>query len=166
MPEGLKVIDVGAGHGLLAELIRAERSCEVRAFDPAPWALGTVPVEACGAEALPLEDGGADVALCLCVLHHCPDLDAVLRELRRVASRLILIEDRCEGSWERFFFRVLHLALERFWKMPFEREGFSTSAGWRERLERAGFRVTEMRALRLPFIVAAQLLIVADRTRP
>jgi SAM-dependent methyltransferase len=163
VPEGARVLDVGAGHGLLAELIRTERSCEVRAFDPAPWALGTVPVEAFGAEALPLEDGGADVALCLCVLHHCKDPDAVLRELRRVASRLILIEDRCEGPWERLFFLVLHLALERYWKMTFEREGFLTSAGWRERLEGAGFRVVEMRALRLPFLVAAQLLIVADR---
>jgi SAM-dependent methyltransferase len=43
------------------------------------------------AEALPFDDGAFDVALAGITVHHWPDLDAGLRELRRVAGRVVIV---------------------------------------------------------------------------
>jgi SAM-dependent methyltransferase len=85
------VINVGAGTGSYEPTERAvvavEPSAEMRARrDPAlPPAIDAT------AEALPFDDDAFDAALAVLTVHHWPDLDAGLAELRRVARERIVV---------------------------------------------------------------------------
>lgn len=162
VPPGAAVVDVGAASGLLSDLLLRERGGRQRAVDVAPWTLGRVPVEWYDGRTLPLADGEADVAVCVTVLHHCPDPDAVLRELRRVCRRLVIIEDRGQGAAERLGHRLWHVLLEAVLRMPYNAEGFAGLEGWRARLERAGFKVVSSREVGYHLAYSVLLVIVAE----
>ena len=51
----------------------------------------SAPVIAAGCEELPLDDDSFDAALAVNTVHHWADLEAGLRELRRVARTRIVI---------------------------------------------------------------------------
>jgi SAM-dependent methyltransferase len=86
-----KVINVGAGTGSYEptdrEVVAVEPSAEMRARrDPAlPPAIDAV------AEALPFDDDTFEAALAVFTVHHWPDLEAGLAELRRVTSGPVVI---------------------------------------------------------------------------
>lgn len=104
---GDRLVDIGCGPGVAAR--RAARlGAEVVAVDPSAMMLrvGRVANRANGlryatgsAEALPVPDGWASVAWSLATVHHWPDLDAGLGEVRRVlapAGRFVAIERHVE----------------------------------------------------------------------
>ncbi|HEX4732335.1 MAG TPA: methyltransferase domain-containing protein [Solirubrobacterales bacterium] len=86
-----KVINVGAGAGSYEptdrEVVAVEPSAEMRAKrGPAlPPAIDAV------AESLPFDDDAFDAALAVFTVHHWPDLEAGLAELRRVTSGPVVI---------------------------------------------------------------------------
>jgi ubiquinone/menaquinone biosynthesis C-methylase UbiE len=85
-----RLLDLGSGPGTFAaraaarhpslQIITVEPS---HAFRPLVRAVG---------EALPLASGCIDVAICLSSIRHVRDRLAVLREVRRVAARLVIVE--------------------------------------------------------------------------
>ena len=86
----VSVVNVGAGtgsyEGCAAECIGIEPSTTMiaqRSAASAPVIQGT-------AEQLPLQSGTFDAAMTLLSIHHWTDLDAGLRELRRVARRVVV----------------------------------------------------------------------------
>lgn len=86
------VVDVGCGNGNDARQLRAGgHTGTILAFDLSVGMLRTldaaVPAANADAGALPLRDESADVALAMHMLYHCPDIPAVLAELRRVLRR-------------------------------------------------------------------------------
>ncbi|TPW19644.1 MAG: hypothetical protein FD126_2476 [Elusimicrobia bacterium] len=163
IPPGACVVDVGAASGLLSDLMRRENGGRHRAVDVAPWTMGSVPVEWYDGRVLPLADGEADVAVCVTVLHHCPDPDAVLRELRRVCRRLVIVEDRGETAVERLGHRLWHdLVVDGILRMPYHAEVFAGLAGWTARLERAGFKVVSSREVAYHMVYSCLLVVVAE----
>lgn len=90
---GDRILDVGAGTCNMVELLR-EREFAATGLDVSDisYVPGIEPVLYDGAH-MPFEDNTFDVALILTVLHHARDPVQVVREARRVAKRLIIIED-------------------------------------------------------------------------
>jgi SAM-dependent methyltransferase len=82
-------LDVATGGGHVARRLR-EAGLEVVSADPAP---GMEPDVLCRAEDLPFADASFDVVVCRRAAHHFEDVHAALRELGRVARRLVLVED-------------------------------------------------------------------------
>jgi 2-polyprenyl-3-methyl-5-hydroxy-6-metoxy-1,4-benzoquinol methylase len=103
------IIDVGCGEGVLTE--RWATSMPGRRFvgvdlpDPkleAEWrqrARGNLEFAAASGDALPYADGEFEAATALELLEHVPDPDAVLVEMRRVASRWLLVSVPREPLW-------------------------------------------------------------------
>jgi SAM-dependent methyltransferase len=71
----------------------------------------SLPIVRADALALPFADGAFDVALCTLTLHHFPNGDAVrlLRELARVARRLVLVSDLERSRLAYLFSRLFAL---------------------------------------------------------
>ena len=70
---------------------------QVTTLDPAP---GMAPDVLAPAEHIPFADGAFDVVVCRIAPHHFPDVEAAVREMARVARRLLLIEDTLFASEE------------------------------------------------------------------
>ncbi|MFI1825117.1 MerR family transcriptional regulator [Streptomyces sp. NPDC020412] len=99
------VLNVGAGTGSYEppdrEVTAVEPSAVMRAQRPADAA----PCVAAAAESLPFEDQSFDAAMAFSTVHHWRDPIAGLREMRRVARRVVVFTyDASSTGW-----------LERFW---------------------------------------------------
>ncbi len=97
------VVNVGAGAGSYEprdrRVVAVEPSREMIRQRPADAA----PVVQASAQELPFRDGELDAAMTLLSIHHWPDWRAGLREMRRVARRVVLFtwdpEYDVEGFW-------------------------------------------------------------------
>ena len=86
------VLNVGAGSGHYEP-----RDRDVTAVEPSPVMRaqrppGAAPCVDAVAEALPFADGAFDAAMAILSDHHWPDHDGGLRELRRVARRVVVLQ--------------------------------------------------------------------------
>lgn len=98
------VLNVGAGTGSYEpsdrDVIAVEPSAVMRAQRPA----GAAPCVAATAESLPFEDQSFDAAMAFATVHHWHDPIAGLREMRRVARRVVVFTcDTSDESWRRRF---------------------------------------------------------------
>jgi DNA-binding transcriptional MerR regulator len=98
------VLNVGAGTGSYEppgrEVTAVEPSAVMRAQRPA----GAAPCVAATAESLPFEDQSFDAAMAFSTVHHWQDPIAGLREMRRVARRVVVFTfDASEFGWRRRF---------------------------------------------------------------
>lgn len=103
-----RVVDIGCGPGV-AVRYAARQGATVTGVDPAPVMLRVarlltgrrtrVRYLAGAAEAIPLPDGSASVVWSIATVHHWSDVDAGLREVRRVllpGGRLVAMERTAE----------------------------------------------------------------------
>jgi SAM-dependent methyltransferase len=98
------VLNVGAGTGSYEpsdrEVTAVEPSAVMRAQRPA----GAARCVAATAESLPFEDHSFDAAMAFATVHHWQDPIAGLREMRRVARRVVVFTcDTTDRSWRRRF---------------------------------------------------------------
>jgi len=91
--EGDKILDVGAGTCNIAEIL-CEHGHHVTALDVKDQSRvpGIRPVIYDGCS-IPFPDGSFDAALLVTILHHTPNPERIITEAKRVAKRLIIVED-------------------------------------------------------------------------
>jgi ubiquinone/menaquinone biosynthesis C-methylase UbiE len=105
---GLTVLDLGSGtgrysgllaDGLDAQVVGVEPSDRMRAVAEAESGHPRVTFVKGSAEAIPLGDGSVDVAWLSQVIHHVPDLQALVRELGRVVrpAGVVLVRSNFRG---------------------------------------------------------------------
>jgi SAM-dependent methyltransferase len=98
------VLNVGAGAGSYEppdrHVLAVEPSALMRAQRPA----GAAPCVAAIAESLPFQDRSFDAAMAFATVHHWQDPIAGLREMRRVARRVVVFtHDSSDAGWRRQF---------------------------------------------------------------
>ncbi len=83
-----------------------------------------------GAECLPFEDGAFDAAMAFSTVHHWRDPVAGLREMRRVARRVVVFthDDSANGRRDRFW-----LSRDYLPEVAGLVEGRPSVTGWRRR---------------------------------
>jgi SAM-dependent methyltransferase len=87
--EGVRAIDVATGGQHVARRLR-EAGATVVTVDPAP---GMEPDVISRAEELPFADASFDVAACRIAAHHFDDVAAAVREMARVVSDRVVVQD-------------------------------------------------------------------------
>jgi len=145
VPQGARVLDVGAGDGRLSRLLRDRLGCQVLAVDVSDDNQTDVPFEVYDGRRLPVGDATQDVVLLMYVLHHASDDAAVLAEVRRVLAPggvLVIAEDQVENWRQRVITVGFHVWLFTFTFMGW-RGKFRRLAAWRERFAAAGLRTEQ-----------------------
>src|SRR5688572_22770297 len=98
------VLNVGAGTGSYEPSGRDVTAVEPSALMRAQRPVGASPCVAAFAERLPFEDQSFDAAMAFATVHHWQDPIAGLREMRRVARRVVVFTcDTTDRNWRRRF---------------------------------------------------------------
>ena len=135
------VLDVGSGNCVLCQQLRR------RGYDIVPvdiddlsFVRDTHPVVYNG-ERLPFEDDSFDVALVVTVLHHTRDPDALLAEAKRVAKRVVVIEEVYRNCLEKY----VTYSIDSLFNLEFLHHPHSnrTDRRWRYAFEGMGLRVDD-----------------------
>lgn len=94
LPDGVSVLDVGAGDGRLAAQVATLRpDVTLRGIDVLVRPQAAIPVRDFDGRHVPLADGGVDVVMLVDVLHHADDPRTLLQECARAAKRCVVIKD-------------------------------------------------------------------------
>src|SRR5213596_2372128 len=98
------VLNVGAGTGSYEPVDRDVTAVEPSAVMRAQRPPGAAPCVAATAESLPFEDQSFDAAMAFATVHHWHDPVAGLREMQRVARRVVVFTcETTDESWRRRF---------------------------------------------------------------
>jgi SAM-dependent methyltransferase len=101
------VLNVGAGTGSYEPPGRDVIAVEPSAVMRAQRSAGAAPCVAAVAESLPFEDQSFDAAMAVSTVHHWQDPIAGLREMRRVARRVVVFTfDDSDAGWRRRFWLI------------------------------------------------------------
>ena len=93
-----RIIDIGAGKGLLARAMAERFGACVTMVDVARYNQTNLPLTVCDSRALAFASDSFDYAVLSFVLHHCNQPDAILREALRVAPQVIVVENDVRGG--------------------------------------------------------------------
>jgi len=85
------IVDVGAGTGSYEPADKRVVAVEPSVVMAAQRAVGAAPVVRAVAESLPFADGAFDAALAILTIHHWSDVAGGLREMARVARRVVVL---------------------------------------------------------------------------
>ncbi|MEO3874774.1 class I SAM-dependent methyltransferase [Nonomuraea sp. B12E4] len=98
------VLNVGAGTGSYEPPDRDVTAVEPSALMRAKRPAGAAPCVAASADSLPFEDRSFDAAMAVSTVHHWQDPIAGLREMRRVARRVVVFtHDSSDSGWRHRF---------------------------------------------------------------
>jgi SAM-dependent methyltransferase len=102
-----RIIDIGAGKGLLAQEMAQQFNARVTMVDVASYNQSDVPLTICDSRALAFASDSFDYAILSFVLHHTPKPEAILREAVRVARQVIVIENDVRGAARQWLTRTI-----------------------------------------------------------
>lgn len=137
LKKGDRILDFGCGLGGVSEKLVSD-GYDVVSLDVRDISLTGVKPVIYDGKKIPFKNDSFDVVLVLAVLHHTPDPEKLLKEVGRVAEKIVLLEDVYDGWFGKyitFFFDSL-FNLEFFgyphsnksdkeWKECFKKLGFS-----------------------------------------
>lgn len=146
VPQGARVLDVGAGDGLLARrVLDARPDLTMCGVDVLVRPRTHVPVTPFDGTTLPFPDDAFDAVMMVDVLHHAADPERLLREIRRVARVAVIIKDHLvRGLLAEPTLRLMDWVgnARHGVALPY---AYWTPARWREALADAGLRMVERR---------------------
>ncbi len=93
IPEGARVLDVGAGSGLIAEEIKRQKNATVSLLDVIDWNISMLPMALFNGRRIPFKDKEFDIVTLIDVVHHSEDENILMQEALRVAKRVVLVEE-------------------------------------------------------------------------
>lgn len=161
-----KVLDVGCGDMYITRRIQQLHGRDVVGVDVVDNNLTELPLILYDGKRLPFGDCAFDAAYAILTLHHCDDEVQVLKEILRVAPRVLIIEEIYRNALERHYtflndWVMNHLESFRV-SIPFH---FHSDDEWKSIFGSLGSRVlAERRVWQLPvFPPTYQKLYVVER---
>ena len=167
---GEKILDLGAGDGLLALEIREQLKKEVVLVDIVDYNYTDLPLILYDPEEkIPLADEEVDTTILYTVLHHASDPKHLLKEATRITKKRLVI---VEGYVEQEDIRMTNSFFDWFYNRVIGDEdinvplNFLRVKGWEKLLKSHGFDMIETIYLGInePVVPEHQILIIADHT--
>ena len=167
---GEKILDLGAGDGLLALEIKEQLGKEVVLVDVVDYNYTNLPLKIYNPEdTVPLADKEVDTTILFVVLHHTNNPEHLLKEAARVTKKRLVI---LEGSMEDDDTRVTNSFMDWFYNRIMRDAdiniplNFLNLEGWEEILKKYGFSVIETKYIGIdePIVPEYHVFIIAERT--
>ena len=167
---GEKILDLGAGDGLLALEIKEQLGKEVVLVDVVDYNYTDLPLKIYNPEdTVPLADKEVDTTILFVVLHHTNNPEHLLEEATRVTKQRLVI---LEGSMEDDDTRVTNSFMDWFYNRIMRDAdiniplNFLNLEGWEEILKKYGFSVIETKYIGIdePIVPEYHVFIIAERT--
>jgi len=112
---GMRILDFGNGSGAIAYRLAERSRAHVTGVDVAQNSLFPIPALSYDGTRLPFKDGTFDLVYAVFVVHHCPDVELVLREMSRVSKgKIVLIEDVWTNGMNKFWLYFFHVLFDLF----------------------------------------------------
>lgn len=151
-----KVLDIGSGSGIVANIIRKKRDVEVVCLDIADNNKTKQEVIVYDGKRIPFENELFDIALLIFVLHHSKNSENILKEAHRIlkpGGQLIVFEDTYSNIFQYIVTAAMDIVLnvwdftplplqfkkEEVWKRIFTNLNFSVLSTIYARLGRFDF---------------------------
>ena len=141
---GDRILDIGSGSGHIARRLK-EMGYAVTALDIVDKSMfeDVRPVRYDG-KTIPFADDSFDIAFLVTVLHHVTDPVALLRETKRVARRIVVIEDLYRGVLQKYLTYAMDSILNReFIGHPHSNK---SKEEWEEAFRALGLTIVDQRA--------------------
>ena len=168
---GNKILDLGAGDGLLALEIHKQLKKDVVLVDIVDYNDTDLPLIVYNPdEKIPLADQEVDTTILYTVLHHASDPELLLKEATRITkTRLVIVEGYIEEEDK----RITNIFFDWFYNRVIGDEdinvplNFLSVNGWKLILKSLGFDITENIYLGIhePVVPEHQILLIADNTK-
>lgn len=166
---GERILDLGAGNGLLALEITKQLEKDVFLVDIVDYNCTDLPLILYNPkEQIPLADKEADTTILYAVLHHANDPECLIKEAARITkNRLVIVE----GYIEEDETRITNSFFDWFYNRVIGDEDINVPLNflklkeWEKILESHGFRISETVYLGInePMVPEYQILIIADQ---
>lgn len=137
LPQGSRILDLGGGWGFYSEPL-ATRGHETLVLDVVKPGYQKAPVVIYEGDKVPFDDKSFDVTTMVTMLHHVPDPDALVREVRRVTrKKIVVVEDLYHHPAGRFW----TICRDRMLNMEFlnHPHQFRKHGEWLEFFKKYGF---------------------------
>ncbi len=166
---GEKILDLGAGDGLLGELIKTDMSKEVILVDVVDYNYTDLPLLLYkDTERIPLEDNSVSTCIMYTVLHHADDPEYVLKEASRVTAKRMVI---MEGYIEEYETKIVNSFIDWFINRVVRGTdinvplNYKTKQEWNIIFEEVGFKITKAIDMGIDEPVAPEhhILYILDR---
>lgn len=139
-----KILDIGSGTGHTAQKLINLGYKKVSCVDYTDMntCLETKPVIYDGKK-LPFTDNSFDTALMITVLHHTPKPELIVKEARRVAKRLVIMED----TYKNIFQQYATYLMDSIGNMEFRGHPHTnqTDKGWRKLFKKLGLKIVAVK---------------------
>lgn len=93
IPDGARVLDIGAGSGLIAQELAERKDVKITLIDVIDWNTSKFPITIFDGRRIPFGDKQFDVALLVDVVHHSEDEELLVKEALRVAGKVVVLEE-------------------------------------------------------------------------
>ena len=146
IPRGSEVLDVGCGNGFIAHHLSAMLGTGVVGIDLGNSAEASIDYRRYDGSRFPMPDHSIDAVLLCYVLHHAQDIDALLREMKRVLrdGGLAIIYEDIPQAWVD---RVVCWFHNCQWRNRTGPCTFRSDSRWRSLFEASGFELLTERSL-------------------
>ena len=142
LTQGESLLEIGSGNGALTKLLN-HKGLKVLPLDIADLSLfEDVKVRVYEGEQFPFENNQFDVCQLITMLHHTTNAEELIREAKRVANRVIIMEDIYENSFQkRITWFTDSLVNWEFYGHPHTNR---TDAEWKELFHRNGLMMEKV----------------------
>ena len=134
-----RIVDIGIGAGGNSCFL-LKKGFQVKGVDMADLSIyRDLKAQLYDGKCLPFRDKEFEVALLIHVLHHCESPEQTLKEAKRVAKRVIFIEDTYRHPVEKLIVSINDMGGNfEFWFHPYK-----TVDEWREFIKKNGWQVVD-----------------------
>ncbi len=166
---GKKILDLGAGNGLLAQVIKKELDKEVVLIDVLDYNYTELPLILYNPKhKVPLADQEVDTTILYTVLHHANDPEHLLEEATRVTKQRLVIK---EAYIEKDDFKITNCFVDWFYNRVIGGEDINVPLNflkvkeWEKLLKAHGFDIIETDYVGIdePLVPERHIFIIAEK---